>query len=287
MYTFGKVVLIAAGLIMILAAGALAQAPNTLMYQGKLTNAVGPISDPVNVTFRIYDLDVGGVELWMETQSVDPNELGVFTAELGTSTAFGPGVFDGSVRYLGIEVAGDGEMVPRQPITSVPYAMKSNTPGVANYEREFFYFYTGAGSFTIDSIDITIPGPGYVVVTAGGYPNSFTPAGIDTELRYLISKTFGDANFTANPGVLIFRVPGAYPGNWSCPVQVSRLYEEPAGTHRYYFNTGLIGASFPNMGKIYMRAVYYPTAYGAIDNLPLLTTSAASRLNPLGVDEGN
>jgi hypothetical protein len=50
-------------------------------------------------------------------------EDGYFSARLGDTTAIPATVFTGAIRYLGIKVATDSEAVPREPLTSVPYAI--------------------------------------------------------------------------------------------------------------------------------------------------------------------
>ncbi|RMG62207.1 MAG: hypothetical protein D6715_12485, partial [Calditrichaeota bacterium] len=48
-----------------------AQAPRQLSYQGMLTDAEGnPVDGTRNMTFRIYDADVGGNELWEESHEM-------------------------------------------------------------------------------------------------------------------------------------------------------------------------------------------------------------------------
>lgn len=103
-----------------------AQAPSTITYQGRLVDGDGaPITTAVTVVFSIYATDSGGTAVWSESQSVSPDTQGVFTAELGASTPLSTAIFDGAKRYLGIRVGADPEMVPRQIITAVPYALRA------------------------------------------------------------------------------------------------------------------------------------------------------------------
>jgi len=118
------VVLLLAGLLT--GAAAQAQAPGTMVYQGRLLTAAGlPVTAATSVTFRIYSVASGGTALWTETRSVTPDANGVFTIELGTTTALTTSTFDGSVRYLGIQVSGESEMTPRQVLSSTPYALRA------------------------------------------------------------------------------------------------------------------------------------------------------------------
>jgi hypothetical protein len=101
----------------------------TIGYQGRLLKPDGdPMNQTLSIRFAIYAQPVGGTALWSETQSVTPNLHGYYAVFLGSSTAFptNPPLFDGSDRYLGVTVGTDGELVPRQKIASVPYAIRAD-----------------------------------------------------------------------------------------------------------------------------------------------------------------
>jgi hypothetical protein len=105
-----------------------AQAPNTMLYQGRLTDSEGdPASSPQIVTFAIYDSLTEGTALWCDTLFVSLDSLGIFMVELGLTKAFESSVFDGSKRYLGITVGDEAEMEPRQTLTASPYAFGANS----------------------------------------------------------------------------------------------------------------------------------------------------------------
>lgn len=108
---------------MLLGAGAAhAAVPPTLMHQGRLFGDDGsPVNSTLPVTFAIYGNANDDTPLWTETADVTFEE-GYFSVALGASTPLA-GVLDGSTRYLGIAVGGDGEMTPRAVISSVPYAL--------------------------------------------------------------------------------------------------------------------------------------------------------------------
>jgi hypothetical protein len=106
---------------------ALSAVPNLIDYQGRLADANGDaITGNVSIIFSIYDSGTNRTVLWTETQSVDVIE-GLFQVTLGESTTFPTDLFDGADRWIGINVAGDGEMTPRTKFTSVPYAMQAGT----------------------------------------------------------------------------------------------------------------------------------------------------------------
>ena len=111
---------------------ALAQnVPGVLDHQGFLTDAQGaPITSTLQITFRIYDAPTGAGVLWQEDLQVSIS-AGLYHVLLGETNAFDSSLFDGSERYLAIEVNQDGEMVPRQRITSMPYAFTADTTTTA------------------------------------------------------------------------------------------------------------------------------------------------------------
>jgi hypothetical protein len=109
------------------AAHASAQAPNTIMYQGRLTDAEGaPLqeADIDSVRFNVTDTATGFYLPLYDTAVTDlqVDENGVFTIELGPMA---PGIFDGRKLYLAIKVNNDTEMAPRQLLTSAPYSFST------------------------------------------------------------------------------------------------------------------------------------------------------------------
>jgi len=101
-----------------------AAVPATVSYQGYLTDPSGNALDgPVSITFSLYNTPVAGAADWAETQLVTVSK-GLFQVQLGASSAFPVGLFDIPV-FLGIRVATDLEMLPRQALNSVGYALKA------------------------------------------------------------------------------------------------------------------------------------------------------------------
>jgi hypothetical protein len=103
-------------------AASAADVPQTLTQQGRLYDAAGkPVVGQVDLVFSIYDTEAATTAIWSETISVTFDE-GYFSATLGETTPI-KGIFDGSVRYLGIKIGADAEASPRLPVQSVPYAL--------------------------------------------------------------------------------------------------------------------------------------------------------------------
>jgi hypothetical protein len=99
--------------------------PKLINYQGYLTDAGGnPLNGDVAITFRIWDAEVSGTELWSETHAAVTVTEGVFNAVLGSLQPITSDILDGD-RYLGMTVGTDPEMSPRLRMTSSPFAIKA------------------------------------------------------------------------------------------------------------------------------------------------------------------
>ena len=130
----------------LLPVSATAQVPHDMAYQGVLTDEGGaPLTGPVDLVLRVYDMMAGGVPLYTETHSgVTIDEIdGSFLVQLGFGTtdldtdgdgaaeantfSFDSSLFvNGPNRYLEVQVGSgaSGEILaPRQIIGSVPYAL--------------------------------------------------------------------------------------------------------------------------------------------------------------------
>ena len=108
------------------ASTASAAVPATMTHQGRLYDAADkPVEGPLEVKFSIYDGEPNSAALWTETLTVDFDQ-GYFSVALGETVPFEKETFDGSVRYLGIQIGADPEMTPRSAVRSVPYALLAN-----------------------------------------------------------------------------------------------------------------------------------------------------------------
>jgi len=115
---------------------AYADVPSTMSYQGVLTDAGGNlVSDGnYNLTFRIYDVSVGGVALYTENHPSVPVQLGGFSVIIGSTTPIGL-PFDDPY-WLGIQVGADPELSPRIPLASSPYGLSLRLPASAVFGSE-------------------------------------------------------------------------------------------------------------------------------------------------------
>lgn len=104
-----------------------AQIPNTISYQGILTNAaVPPVIVPdgsYNLVFKLYTASSGGSPFWTETHNNVSVAEGRFYVELGSLTSL-TGVSFGMPYFLGITVNGGTEL-PRIAFTSSAYSLNA------------------------------------------------------------------------------------------------------------------------------------------------------------------
>jgi trimeric autotransporter adhesin len=102
--------------------------PQLVNFSGKAVDAQGKtISGVAGVTFAIYTEQSGGSPLWLETQSIQADAKGNYTAQLGATKAEGLPLAlftSGEARWLGVTVNG-GQEQPRVLLLSVPYALKA------------------------------------------------------------------------------------------------------------------------------------------------------------------
>lgn len=103
-----------------------AAAGPVLNYQGRLADPT--TGDPKNgtftMTFRLYGVATGGTALWTESKSVVVSN-GQFSTLLGDTTSLNLTIFDGRDLWLGVQVGGDAEAIPRIQVANAPYALYS------------------------------------------------------------------------------------------------------------------------------------------------------------------
>jgi hypothetical protein len=102
--------------------------PGNLSYQGYLTDAVdsSAVTDTLEMTFRLFDSETKGAELWSETHPAVVVSRGLFQALLGSQTSFPAGLFDGTPLWLETEIAAE-VLVPRKMLASTAYSYRSNS----------------------------------------------------------------------------------------------------------------------------------------------------------------
>ena len=102
--------------------------PNLVRFSGRAADSNGkPLTGLVGITFALYEQEIGGPALWLETQNVQLDATGHYTSLLGVTKPDGlpAGVFaSGQARWVGAQVSGQAEQ-PRVMLLAVPYAMKA------------------------------------------------------------------------------------------------------------------------------------------------------------------
>ncbi len=102
--------------------------PMVIPYQGSLTNATGQaLTGTVNIVFRLYNATTGSMSLWTEIHTGVLVEKGLFRALLGSVNAIPSSIWNSNPLYLGVQVGNDPEMLPRELIGTVPYAIMAQT----------------------------------------------------------------------------------------------------------------------------------------------------------------
>ena len=101
-----------------------AQIPQTISYQGRLQDANGDLAYGTrDLTFRIYDVESGGVALWTEAHTAIPVSKGVFGVTLGSVTTLNL-PFDKQY-WLSVQVNTDPEIITRIRLASSPYSLNA------------------------------------------------------------------------------------------------------------------------------------------------------------------
>ena len=109
--------------------------PSLVNFQGLLTDpgTGDPVADgDYSLRFSVWDALAAGSELWNETQATVALADGLFSVQLGSSTAFPSDLFADTPRYLEVKVDADPALAPRQELVSVPYAIHAGTADSAN-----------------------------------------------------------------------------------------------------------------------------------------------------------
>ncbi len=119
-----KKLMAAAIMVLILATGAQAQIPQTLNYQGVLTDASGVVvSDgDYSVEFSLYTVASGGSAIWSNTRTVSVSH-GIFNVILGESAPLN--LPFSTQYYLGMAVEGESELAPRVQLAASAYSLNS------------------------------------------------------------------------------------------------------------------------------------------------------------------
>jgi len=119
-------IFLSALLLLMTAAIVWGQIPQTISYQGVLTDPNGApvVNGNYSLTFRIYTQATGGNSLWTEMQSAAVSS-GVFNVILGSVNALNL-PFD-QTYWLGIAISNGVELAPRTQLTASAYSLNARS----------------------------------------------------------------------------------------------------------------------------------------------------------------
>jgi hypothetical protein len=115
---------------------AVAQIPRLINLQGRLTDDAGNVvpDGDYQVTFAIYNLGLGGSQLWTSGEQTVTVTGGMFNYILGLYTPIPSHVFvDSPDRWVGITIGSSPESLPRIKLTSGAYAYHALRSDTAEY----------------------------------------------------------------------------------------------------------------------------------------------------------
>ena len=199
-------------IILVLASSALIVAgiPHLINYQGHVAGATGaPLDTTIDMTFYLYEADVGGDPIWTETHPDVAIVDGLFEVRLGAYAALDFSMLNGVVRYVGMKL-GDGPVSSsRVALVSVAYAFRSGTADTAAYA--FVAPGSGASGWVDDGDAVRLESAGDKVGIGTASP------GFKLEV---VSGATGDGmRVTSSDGSQLFRVRQNSDG--SCETQIS------------------------------------------------------------------
>ncbi|MFH2203352.1 MAG: hypothetical protein ABIJ96_09580 [Elusimicrobiota bacterium] len=167
---------------LLLCSSAAAEPSRLISLQGRLTDAGGTvITLPQPVVFSLYTSSTGGAAFWNETQNVAPDAAGLYEVYLGSVTAIPSSVAFNQDYWLGINVAGDGEMTPRLMFTVSPYAIYASSASYVpdtGISGSTWDGLTGGGITALHSHAGLVNGPHADDHAAGGL-DSLAPLQVD------------------------------------------------------------------------------------------------------------
>jgi hypothetical protein len=105
-----------------------AQVPRSISYQGQLMKNGQPYTGTADMVIKIWT--AGNQELYTESYTDVQVSNGIFNVQIGGNDNHLPGDLKFDQQYfLGLNVEGAGELMPRTPFVAAPYALNAQTVG--------------------------------------------------------------------------------------------------------------------------------------------------------------
>jgi hypothetical protein len=152
--------------------------PRLVQFGGTIKESIGrPVE---GVTFGLYKDQEGGAPIWMETQNVQLDENGHYSALLGATRNEGLPMelfTSGEARWLGVQPAGQPEQ-PRVLLLSVPYALKALDAETVGGLRPSAFLLAAAGASRAATTEPTRTADAAAIATVsigGGGTANFLP----------------------------------------------------------------------------------------------------------------
>jgi hypothetical protein len=201
-------VLSIAGLLLLEAPAIVQAQPTAFTYQGQLKDGGSAANGAYDMVFRLFDSELVGNQVGADLPIPSVAVAGgLFTAAID----FGAGMFDGTPRWLEIEV-NTVVLAPRQALTSTPYAQRASDAqscNIANYANAP-WIPSGADLYYLNGnigIGTTTPTAKLEIAGTAGVDGIKFPDG-----TLQTSATEGVASFWSQSGQNIFSNNAGYVG---------------------------------------------------------------------------
>jgi hypothetical protein len=200
--------------------------PEQLNYQGFLADASDSagVTASLEMTFRLFDSETKGAELWSETHSLVEVSNGLFQVLLGSIISFPVSLFDGNTLWLQTEVGAE-VLSPRKPLVSTAYSQKS---GNADHATTAEWATDAQHAIYADTADYGLSGGGWTVDGDNVYRMT-GKVGIGTSSPLTELDVNGSINAATyyGDGSHLTGVSGTSDGDWT--ISGSDLYSAAAG----------------------------------------------------------
>lgn len=190
------------------------------------------------------------------------NGYGVFAQSFGT----GYSLYASGGPLAVVTTPGDASV--QLPNDAIDSQEMLDEPGVAaKYFNGFFFTSNTTLNQSVDSVTISVPAAGKIVVQSSGYMNFNHTNGTDENMAFNILNS--PAGNILVSGISSFNIPASAPTSSTSrqPFANLRIFDAPsAGTYKFYLVLAEFSASTPggnNIGFPAIVATYYPTTYGS------------------------